>query len=359
MTKCSCKKQASFGYPNDRKATCCKKCKKDGMVNIKHKKCPCGKHPSFGFPKDKKATCCKDCKKNGMFNIITRKCSCGKIPNFGFPDDETPTCCSDCKKDDMIDIKSKKCSCGEKRPTFGFPDDETPTCCSDCKKDDMINIISRKCSCGEKQPTFGFPDDEKATCCIGCKKDGMIDIKHSLCKANEQKIPCPQRGNPKYDNYCTHCFSHLFPSDPRTQQIRKKSKELQVVSYIANKYEEFYHDKPLYVNLSGGCCPTRKRIDLRKLINNTLLCIEIDEKQRPYHLKEDRYNDLYMDFSGKYIFIRYNPDPYKDNKRKEQDPDFETRMERLEGEIEKQIERIEKGENKELLEIIYLFWNKY
>src|SRR3989304_289233 len=322
-------------------------------------KCPCGKQPCFGFPNDRKATCCKKCKKDGMVSWNKRKCPCGKRPNFGFPDDEKPTCCSKCKKDGMINIKNKKCYCG-KIPCFGFPDNKKATCCNDCKKDGMINIRSEKCPCGT-QPSFGFPDDEKATCCSNCKKDDMIDIRNQKCQANKQQIPCPQRGNEKYDGYCTHCFSNLFPSEPRTQQICTKTKELQVVSYISSKYEGLIHDKPLYVDLSGGCCPSKRHIDLRKLINNTLLCIEVDEKQHRGYDKEDeinRYDNLYMDFSGKSIFIRYNPDPYKDQKRKKQDPDFETRMEVLEEEIEKQIERIEKGENKELLEIIHLYYNE-
>ena len=46
-----------------------------------------------------------------------------------------------------------------------------------------------------------------------------------------------------------------------------------------------------------------------------MLCIEVDENQHKYYIKSDennRYDDLFMDFSGKFIFIRYNPDKYKD-----------------------------------------------
>jgi len=315
----------------------------------------CNIFPSYGY--NGKRTYCVAHKKNDMNSAIKRyKCPCGKQPIFGFSNDEKPTCCQNCKKDGMIDIKSYKCPCGT-RPTFGFPDDEKATCCSKCKKDEMIDIRNKKCSCG-KIPTFGFPDDEKATCCLNCKKDGMINIKNTRCRANEYDIPCPITGNRNYDGFCTHCFAHLFPSHPKTQNIRKKSKELQVVSYISSKYEGFLHDKPLYVDLNGGCCPSKCRIDLRKLINNTLLCIEIDEEQRSYHLKEDRYNNLFIDFSGKYIFIRYNPDKYTDKDGKRKNPFFNTRMDRLEEELRKHMERIEKGENKELVEIHYLYYNR-
>ena len=58
-----------------------------------------------------------------------------------------------------------------------------------------------------------------------------------------------------------------------------------------------------------------RRIDLRKVISNTMLCIEVDEQQHTSNIKlyeEHRYDDLFMDFTGKNICIRYNPDTYTD-----------------------------------------------
>ncbi len=361
--KCHCgKKQPSFGLKDDERATCCFSCKTKNMINIITKKCNCGKkHPSFGLPDDKQASYCYACKKDGMINIVSKKCHCGKKqPSFGLKDDKRPSCCADCKTKNMIDIINKKCNCGKKRPSFGLPDDKRPTCCSVCKETGMINIVSKKCSCGNKQPSFGLPDDKRPTCCSSCKTKDMINIVAKKCKANEIDIMCPTIGNPKYDGYCTFCFSNIFPSDPKTAKIRKKSKELQVVNHITIKYEGFRHDKPLYVDLNGGCCPSKRRIDLRKLVDNTLLCIEIDEHQHKGYCKideENRYNDLFMDFSGKYIFIRYNPDSYKDEKGNERTPRFETKMKVLEKEIEGHTNRIKEGENKELLEIHHLYYD--
>ena len=46
---------------------------------------------------------------------------------------------------------------------------------------------------------------------------------------------CPQQGNRKYKGYCTHCFSHLFPTDPLTFQIRPRQKkspfEISLIRY--------------------------------------------------------------------------------------------------------------------------------
>jgi hypothetical protein len=355
-----CKSKALYGYPLDE----VRFCKIHKLKNMKYiygvRFCKCGKRPIFGFVEDKRPTSCSDCKENGMIDIKNKKCSCGKRPFFGFPGDKRPTCCITCKKDKMIDIISKKCKC-EKRPSFGFLEDKKATCCIICKKDGMINKkIKLKCKCG-KIPSYGFLEDKKRICCIDCKENNMIDIinKNKKCKANKRGIMCPTRGNPYYKGFCTHCFAHLFPDHPKTANIQKKSKELKVVHHISSKYKGFLHDKPLYVNLQGGCCPSKRRIDLRKLIGNTLLCIEIDENQhREYCPKDEetRYDDLFMDFSGKYIFIRFNPDSYMDDKKK-RNPKFNTRMNILEKEIEKHILRIEQEENKELLEIHHLFFN--
>ena len=48
-----------------------------------------------------------------------------------------------------------------------------------------------------------------------------------------------------------------------------------------------------------------------------------------------------MDFSGKYIFIRYNPDKFIDKYNSSKNPFFQTRMDVLENNINKHIQRIE------------------
>jgi hypothetical protein len=151
----------------------------------------------------------------------------------------------------------------------------------------------------------------------------------------------------------------LFPADPLTIQIRCKTKEIAVRDYINLNFEGFTNDKPLW---TGNCeCTHRRRIDFRKLIGNTLLCIEVDENQhKGYNEKKEeiRYDDLYMIHSGKFIFIRFNPDKFKDKDNKSLNPMLYTRLPILKEEIEKQIKRIGNEENIELLEIIKLYYDE-
>jgi hypothetical protein len=141
--------------------------------------------------------------------------------------------------------------------------------------------------------------------------------------------------------------------------MKSKTKEIAVRDFINSKFDGFSHDQPLW---TGNCeCTHRRRIDHRKLIGNTLLCIETDENQhKSYNNKDEeiRYDDLFMIHGGKFIFIRFNPDKYL-LKGKQKNPYLFMRLIVLEEEIKTQIKRIENDENKELLEIIKLYYDEF
>jgi hypothetical protein len=91
------------------------------------------------------------------------------------------------------------------------------------------------------------------------------------------------------------------------------------------------------------------------MVGKTFVAIEIDEKGHKYNDKKDeeiRYDDLYMIFSGKWIWIRFNPDPIP----KKDNIDLCDKINILIEMIHNQIERIENEENTELCEIIKLFF---
>jgi hypothetical protein len=131
--------------------------------------------------------------------------------------------------------------------------------------------------------------------------------------------------------------------------VYEHTKEIRVRNEINAHFEGFIHDKPLY---TGDCkCTHRRRVDHRKLIGATLLCIETDENAHENYDKQDeeiRYDDLYMVHGGKWVFIRFNPDG--------KGVDMVDKLERLIDEIQTQIDRIERDENTELLEVIRLFY---
>jgi hypothetical protein len=143
----------------------------------------------------------------------------------------------------------------------------------------------------------------------------------------------------------------VFPDDPRSTVIYEHTKEIRVRNALNERFPgEFVHDTTLY---TGGCdCTHRRRIDHRRLIASTLLAIETDEfAHRAYDQRDEeiRYDDLFMIHSGKWIFIRFNPDGGKG-------VDLEDMIDVLLQEVEDQIERIETEQNQELVEIIKLYY---
>ena len=254
-------------------------------------------------------------------------------------------------------------NCIVKHASYGKSGTKKATHCSLHGKilglEDVKHNKCQKTNC-KTLATFGKSGTKIAThCSLHGKILGLEDVKNKLCKTSQN---CGgSRANLLYDDYCTFCFMNLFPNDPRTLNMRKKPKELAVVVDILQEYPEMHHDKPLYSTLgSDGCCTSKRRIDLRMLINGTILAIEIDEFEHKAYIKSDeinRYDDLFMDFSGHYIFIRYNPDPYNINGLK-MNPDITSRLAQLKQEISNQITRILNDENTELVEIHHLFYSK-
>ena len=182
--------------------------------------------------------------------------------------------------------------------------------------------------------------------------------KTNKCKAHGGGKRCPncidwidsRSGSSAYDGFCATCFKVINPDDKRSKVIYRHTKEIMVRNTINKNFDGFIHDKPLY---TGHCeCTHRRRIDHRKLIGNTILAIETDEfGHRGYDKKDEeiRYDDVYMIHSGKWIFIRFNPDT---NVSK---IDIQDKLNKLVETINDCISRIENEKNNKLMEIINLY----
>ena len=203
--------------------------------------------------------------------------------------------------------------------------------------------------------------------CITLDCKASAQGKTDYCKAHGGGKRCPncvywidsRSGQSKYDGYCATCFKRVFPTDPRSTVIYEHTKEIRVrnainqQALIDHRFEGFIHDKALY---TGNCdCTHRRRIDHRKIIGNTIIAVETDEfGHRSYDERDEeiRYDDLYMVHSGKWIFIRFNPD-----NTKTQQTDLDDRITVLLDVIKTQVERVMDNENTEPVEIIKLFYN--
>lgn len=159
----------------------------------------------------------------------------------------------------------------------------------------------------------------------------------------------------KYDGYCSACFKYKFPEDKRAIDIPPTSKEMCVKDAIVATFpgRGFIFDRPIYT--VGTCdCPSRRRIDNYVYLSGTILAIEVDEYAHRHYNKKDeenRYHELLTDHGGKMVYIRFNPDPTTEDKSSLAD-----RLPMLLVEIGKQMDRIHREENTDLVEIIYMFY---
>ena len=156
-----------------------------------------------------------------------------------------------------------------------------------------------------------------------------------------------RKGLLHYDNHCYRCYRRKFPD---SEKVRAKERaEDTVKNYINRHFEGFAHDQKLP---TAHCvCDHRRRVDHRRVVGNTLLCIETDEHHHRNYSPSDedsRYHDVLMAWGGKLCFVRINPDG--------RGPKIEARLERLHEEISRHIGRLERGENTSYLEVWHLFY---
>ena len=378
--KC-CKSRASFAKPGQKQATHCAHCADDGMEDVKSKKCAkCKKTTaSFGLH-GRRATHCAHCADDGMENVKSKKCVKCRVRGalFAIPGDRA-THCASCADDGMEDVRSKKCvKCCKTRAGYGFPGGRRPTHCASCAENVMEDVKSKKCvKCCKKLPSYGFPGERRPTHCASCAEDGMENVIKKKCPGGHtsqgEPFTCPFRSLAeikKYRGQCMRCFCYTFPEDAtalksKQQLNRHETKVRFSIEENFGKNVKFTFDKRVAL---GDCkdCTVGRRPDALTMIDTVMLCIETDENQHQSYAQMDeemaRYNDLMMNYTAKWIYIRFNPDCFVSAQGRKRNPNLEERLPILIAEIQKQINRIKSGEihqKEEYVEIIYLFYDGY
>ena len=201
----------------------------------------------------------------------------------------------------------------------------------------------------------GGPRCSISLCHRGARPLSLVCIGHGGGKKCPNCVDCidVRVGSYKYDGFCATCFKRVFPEDPRSLKIiARGSKEMIVRNKINKYFHGFVHNKVLWI--SGCDCEHKRRIDHWKMIGNTILAIETDEFAHVGYNKADeqyiRYNDLQMIHGGKWMFIRFNPDANRSKLA------LEDKLNALIKTMFQCIERIEREDNTDFLEIIKLFY---
>ena len=134
---------------------------------------------------------------------------------------------------------------------------------------------------------------------------------------------------------------------------------MRVAVAIDENFEGFLHNVPLYTD---SCqCDHRRRIDHYLIIGDTILAVETDSfahRGQGIYSEENeviRYDDLYCVFAGKWVWIRFNPDPNREAGSANKTT-FEFKLEQLITEIRKKILWIHSGGNTEPFDITKMFY---
>ena len=320
-----CTKEATYNYKNYkelgiRKCIYCKTHKLNNMINIKDKKCiKCEvKIPYFNYEYEIKALFCGDCKENDMVDVKSKKCiKCkNKQPSYNYKNKTKFLYCKDCKENDMVDIRSKKCiKCKAKQSNFNYENETKGLYCGDCKSDDMIDVIHPKCifdNC-KKISSCNYKDKKITLYCSIHKLKNMIDIVSTKCKT-ENCDTCIS--NIQYKGYCLICFIHENPGHKLIRDYG--TQEHKVSEFIKKTFTDL--DITYNKTIEGGCSLNRPDIFIDCLTHSVI--IEVDEhqhKNKSYtpECEIQRINNLFTDLADRpIVFIRFNPDSYKNKKNK-------------------------------------------
>jgi hypothetical protein len=188
-----------------------------------------------------------------------------------------------------------------------------PTHCKNHKLNDMILFgVSERCH--DKYclgyPRFNYINTVKGLYCNNHKKPFMLNIYNNLCANGD----CTNRINKKYLCICFSCFVELAPST-HPLYFNYKIKENAVFKYIKNEFSniEIINNKRI-INSKSHFLP-----DFYINLGHQSIIIEIDENQHNTYnsqYENNRIEQFIKDIKHPIIFIRFNPDAYKNKFKK-------------------------------------------
>lgn len=204
---------------------------------------------------------------------------------------------------------------------YGYQSDQKRIVCSDHvdtleeKEDDPICLLISRKKCEipncDHEAKFGERDtltgQGKVLRCADHKEEFDEDL--TLCRTC--KIATSSR-NEYYKGHCANCFYFLNPTDDKIKNFKTKEQRFMV------PLKELYPDLVLDQIITGGC--SKRRPDgLIDVLSHSVI-VEIDEKQHQDYSVEcenRRTMEIFQDLGSRpLVFIRLNPDGYKDGSRR-------------------------------------------
>jgi len=234
------------------------------------------------------------------------------------PHEKLKSRCSECNGVELCDHKKRREFCIECIGSQICPHQLRKSRCSECGGTEICIHGNNKYNCIDCHGKNVCEHNKLQYQCVECK--GRL-----ICIHDTRKAVCiictPSSGcqnchmisvvGSQWNPYCFRCYCVLNPDAviPR----KYKLKEHHVIDFLKSQFQEtltMRFDKMV----EGGC--SRKRPDVFIDFGSHCLIIEVDEHQHvSYSCEEKRMIDLYEDVGfRKIVFLRFNPDRYKDGK---------------------------------------------
>ena len=313
-----CKTQPTYGLPGSKKREYCVKHGKDreGYEDIANKRCVypgCKTHPKYGLPGSKKREYCvkHGMDRDGYEDIASKRCEypgCKTRANYG----KLFTTVSHCfihKTKNMYRTIHPKCEfplC-KSRPFYTPKGKIFPLRCEDHYLPDDSNVVERECSSCHLMEIISDELSFKGQC--------------NVCNDFQE-----------YNSRKEHIVMDILKLHDLEPDIRDK----------------IYDSK----------C-SKKRVDGIYDCKTHFILLEIDEHQHSsskYDCERVRMKNLSQEFGGApVIFVRFNPDSYRDQFEGYVAPNIEGRMFKL---IET-IRRMWDYKPSCLLSVVYLYYDLY
>ncbi len=332
---------------NKRKSRC-KICEDGGSEYCEHGdyhyRCKECKGPSI-CEHNKRRYTCVECKGTGICEHNRRRSECRICKGTGICEhDKNRSHCKICKGSSICEHNREKYYCRQCKGPGICEHNRRRNECRICKGSGICEHDRRRSHCKICKGSRICEHSREKHRCFQCSPESN----HFCVRRYENGTRCIKKKYAKYDNYCTTCFVELFPNDSRSKTANLASKELKVLTYLTTEFPGvFTHDKKLFISDRDTLCtPHNRRIDFQTEVGSYVFCIEVDEHQHKYYDpldEEERIMQIYENANKKMVFIRFNPDNYKENKILKKTP-LKERLISLGAKIKEVITRIENGE---------------
>lgn len=214
--------------------------------------------------------------------------------------------CKECKGSELCIHSNYKSICVECKGSNVCEHNKLYYQCVECKGHLICEHNKRKSICSECDGSYMCSHEKQKNQCITCTPSSGCQHCHTISIVGS-----------KWKPYCFRCYCVLNPDAiiPR----KYKLKEHHVVDALKAHFKEqitMIFDKAI----EGGC--SKKRPDVSIDFGSHYLMIEIDENRHVnYSCEEKRIVELYEDVGfRKIIFLRFNPDRYKEGTHKYTSP---------------------------------------